>query len=154
MNQNMYTNNGPKRVMAFCVDLCIIAITFLCFTAITDKIGSLLGNILCYSTVLLYIVLPNLIFSKSLGKVIVKINVLNHNDNTVNKFKLALRDVLKYVLSIFTFGAYTLICGIMVISRKDELAIHDIIFKTHIIDPMVKQRIEEKKNKNVDPYEN
>lgn len=146
------TQNGQKRVIAFCCDMLIMT----GFILLMSGISQFIGPIICWALTMIfciaYLLIPIIKKKQTLGKIISHTKVVSFDDEEISWTKVFIRELIKYGLSIISFGLYVFIGGLMVISRKDELTIHDMILKTHVIDNDLKQKIEEKKNKEDDPY--
>jgi len=132
-------HNFERRVRAFSIDLSFATILFIVIAAILSWAGIqdnatklYLSALISYFGVLL---IPNF-FSRgqSFGKRTQKMRVVDNITNKVPRlWRLLLREIIKGLLLIYTFGLYLLVCGIMVNSRKDGRGIHDLIFKTKVI---------------------
>ncbi len=132
-------HNFERRVRSFSIDLSFATIMFIIFVMLlnlldwgTDQIKLLLAASVAYFGAL---IIPNL-FQKgqSFGKRNQKMMVVNINTNQAPKMiVLILREIFKGLLMIWTYGAYMVICGIMVNSRKDGRVVHDLVFKTKVI---------------------
>lgn len=132
-------NNFERRIRAFSIDLSFATILFGIIALILNWIGIadnsiklLLAASISYFGVLL---IPNF-FSRgqSFGKRTQKLRVVkNANGEIPPLWLLLLREIVKGLLLIGTYGFYLIICGIMVNSRKDGRGIHDLIFKTKVI---------------------
>ena len=145
MEKQIRTNNGQKRVMAFCIDCLFLAGIYLLSTGISQYLGPGLSWVVCSLAWLLYLLIPLSIFGQTLGKRLNKIKVVDLDDNELPKLKIIIRDFFKYFISVLTFGIYPIVSGIIVMSRDDEMSPHDFLFKCHVIDTTLKAKIEEKK---------
>lgn len=134
-----------RRVIAFSIDISALAITMLLVgLGIQGKLG------LKYLLVLLVFILTSivpLILSKgqTFGKRIQGIKVVNLDDSNTNTYVLILRELFKMILSISTFGIYSLVCYFALTEKGKSRTIHDYIFKTKVISTLkrdVKKREE------------
>ncbi len=152
MQNKIYTSNCSKRVMAFCLDLVFIVTTIL-VTGFSGQYITVIGAyVLCAIILLLYVIIPVLIKGDSLGRIISKLHVVSINDQEISKAHSLFRECFKFILSFATFGVYAALSGLIVLKRKDELAIHDMIFKTHIINLELNKKIEDNKYKEAESF--
>lgn len=128
-----------RRIRSFSIDMSFAILLFFLLTMLvnqfnleSDQLKLILSASIAYFGVL---IVPNF-FSKgqSFGKRVQKMKVVyNSSSETPPLILVLFREVVKGMLLVFTFGLYLLICGIMVNSRKDGRAIHDLLFKTKVI---------------------
>jgi len=131
-------NPYERRIRAFSIDLSFATIVFLVLIALinytsieSNQIKLLITSSVAYFGVL---IIPNF-FSKgqSFGKRVQKIKVVNvKTEDTPSMWILILREVVKGVLMISTYGLYLLVSGIMVNSRRDQRSPHDLLFHTKV----------------------
>ena len=77
---------------------------------------------------------------QSFGKRIQKIKIIKNTKELVpttlevpNRFYLVLREFVKCIFIILSFGLYIFIAGIVSTNREDGRTIHDLIFKTRVV---------------------
>jgi uncharacterized RDD family membrane protein YckC len=98
----------------------------------SNQINLLIGATSAYFGAL---IVPNFISrGQSFGKRNQKTMVVDvKTDKPPKLIIVILREIFKGALSIWSYGIYMVICGIMVNSRKDGRVIHDLIFRTKVI---------------------
>lgn len=131
--------NFERRIRAFSIDMSFAIILFFAFIYIVNLLNienNQLKLLLTASTAYFgVLIIPNF-FSKgqSFGKRVQKMKVVNNITSEVPSLLLLIaREIVKAVLLIFSYGAYIVVCGIMINSRKDGRSPHDLIFKTKVI---------------------
>ncbi|MBN2876745.1 MAG: RDD family protein [Bacilli bacterium] len=132
-------HNFERRVRSFSIDLSLAMVIFFLFILLlntfelgTDSIKLLIAATISYFGAL---IVPNF-FSRgqSFGKRNQKMMVISIKTNKPPKLLIAItREIFKGLLLIWTYGAYMVICGIMVNSRKDGRVVHDLVFGTKVI---------------------
>lgn len=122
-----------KRVRAYAVELSALAIVLIVVTFGIQNIYLKIGLIV--ATYFFVTILP-LFISKgqTFGKRVQQIKVVNLDGTDANVFKVVLREVFKTVLSIATFGLYSVIAYFALTEKEVSRTIHDYIFKTKVID--------------------
>lgn len=123
-----------KRVIAYATDISAVAIA-----AIIAGFG--LGNLIWAKVLLVgvaylgFSIIPYF-FSKgqSFGKRIQKIKIVKLDGTDANVMVLIGREVFKTVLSLGTFGLYSIIAYFALTEKETSRTIHDFIFKTKAID--------------------
>ena len=77
---------------------------------------------------------------QSFGKRVQKLKVIKDTKELVpttlvvpNRLYLVLRDFVKCIFIILSFGLYILVAGIVSTNREDGRTIHDFIFKTRVV---------------------
>lgn len=132
-------HNFERRVRGFSIDISLATIIFFVFVMIinafewgTDQIKLFIAATIAYFGAL---IIPNFISrGQSFGKRNQKTMVVSVKTNKAPKLPmLILREVFKGILSIWSYGLYLIICGIMVNSRRDGRVIHDLVFGTKVI---------------------
>lgn len=132
-------HNFERRIRSFSIDISLSTILFfLLLTLIntfeieSNQIKLIIAASIAYFGVL---VVPNL-FNKgqTFGKRNQKMMVVNiHTEKAPSMMIVVLREIIKGILMIGSYGVYLVVCGIMVNARKDGRVIHDLIFKTKVI---------------------
>lgn len=132
-------HNFERRVRSFSIDLSLATLVFFLFVLIlntlewgTDSIKLLIAATIAYFGAL---IVPNF-FSRgqTFGKRNQKMMVVDTLTNKPPKLIIILaREIFKGLLLIWTYGAYMVICGIMVNARQDGRVIHDLVFRTKVI---------------------
>lgn len=132
-------NSFERRIRAFSIDISMATVMFILmiviirsFETVSDELKLTLAAGISYFGSL---IIPHF-FSQgqSFGKRNQKMKVVNIKTNEPpHLIILILREIVKGVLMIGTFGFYLMICGIIASSRKDGRVIHDFIFNTKVI---------------------
>ena len=133
-------NIFDRRLRAFSIDTSLAGV--LVFALI--PLQQIPSQTRLYLAVLIYFgvfCFPDLLGKgQSFGKRIQKICVIYNTNELVptklvipNRFYLFLRDFVKCLLIIITFGFYVIIGGIVASNRQDGRSIHDLIFKTRVV---------------------
>ena len=132
MEQVTYIANFTKRMTAYLIDFSII-ITFILLCAFS-LMGWIQKAILLSGLYLFICLIPTLTQGRSIGKLIYKLQTTNLNNEQLNWWQIHLREIIKYLLFILTFGFSHVVSFFMCSERRDHRAIHDLIFKTLVID--------------------
>lgn len=132
MEQVTYIANFTKRMTAYLIDFSII-ITFILLCAFS-LMGWIQKVILIGGLYLFIFIVPCLNQGRSIGKLIYKLQTTNLNNEPLNWWQTHLREIIKYSLFIFTFGLSHVVSFFMCSERRDHRAIHDLLFKTIVID--------------------
>ncbi len=132
-------NSFERRIRAFSIDVSMATVLFLLLIIVANLFESWSqdAKLLVTASVSYFgsLIVPNF-FNKgqSFGKRTQKMMVVNIKTETPpHLIIIILREVVKGILMIGTFGFYLMICGIIVSSRKDGRVIHDFFFKTKVI---------------------
>ncbi|MDD3122200.1 MAG: RDD family protein [Candidatus Izemoplasmatales bacterium] len=132
-------NNFERRIRSFSIDMSFATILFILLAVSFNTMGIQDNQLkLFLSATIAYfgvLIVPNF-FSRgqSFGKRTQKMKVVyNDSEKVPSLIMLILREIVKGLLLLSTFGFYLVVCGIMVNSRKDGRGIHDLIFKTKVI---------------------
>lgn len=132
MEQVTYTANFTKRMTAYLIDFSIlIAFILLCAFSLMGWIQKI---ILLSGLYFLIFMIPSLTKGRSIGKLIYKLQTANLNNESLNFWQLHVRELIKYLLFIATFGFSHVVSFFMCSERRDHRAIHDLIVKTLVID--------------------
>ncbi|MFP4186952.1 MAG: RDD family protein [Acholeplasmataceae bacterium] len=119
-----------KRVRAFAIDTSGVALLAILAIPFSDVFGYVLVGL---GFIGLYFV-PYLFSSgQTFGKRIQKIRVVRSDGRPIAVWHVLLRDAFKLFLSIGTFGIYAIISFIF-LSDHASRTIHDLIFRTRVID--------------------
>ncbi len=135
----IYMNSFERRIRAFSIDISMATVMFFLLVVVIgaiDSVSSELKLTLAVSIAYFGVLIIPHFFSKgqSFGKRNQKMKIVyNSNNETPSLLLLILREVVKGILMIITFGFYLMVCGIIASSRKDGRVIHDFIFKTKVI---------------------
>lgn len=129
-----------KRVRAYAVELSALAIVVI--VASLGISNPYIKWILIISTYFLVAIFP-LFISKgqTFGKRTQQIKVVNLDGSEASNFKLILREVFKMLLSLITFGIYSIIAFFLLTEKEVSRTIHDYIFKTKVIELNSKPQI-------------
>ena len=128
-----------RRLRAFSIDTSLTAVLVL-FTIFFD----IEADIKTYIWFAIYfgVALVPYLFGtgQSFGKRIQKIKIIKNTKELVpttlevpNRFYLVLREFVKCIFIILSFGLYIFIAGIVSTNREDGRTIHDLIFKTRVV---------------------
>ena len=139
MKESIYIANFIKRSNAYLLDFGM-TILFIFMCAFT-LMGWLQKVILILGLYLLIFLIPCLNQGQSIGKLIFKLKPLHLKSHTpLAWWEIQLRELTKYSLFILTFGLSHIISYFMCSERSDHRTLHDLIFKTEVIDlkPQIK----------------
>tara|TARA_B100000749_G_scaffold280707_1_gene278127 strand:- start:42180 stop:42692 length:513 start_codon:yes stop_codon:yes gene_type:complete len=90
-----------------------------------------LGLFIAWTTVFIYFVVPQYLTGQTLGKRIVKIKVIHQDEyQNINFIQFIAREVFGKFVSIITFG----IGFMLVLTREDRRALHDLMSRTRVVD--------------------
>lgn len=132
-------NSFERRLKAFSIDSVILFLLMMVLLPLKLK-----PSTFAYLLIGIYFTISSLPYllgtGQSFGKRIQKIKVVKNvpgeviiNYSVPNRFLLLLRDIVKNILILITFGLYMFIGGIISQNRKDGRSLHDLIFNTRVI---------------------
>ncbi|MDX9692260.1 MAG: RDD family protein [Acholeplasmataceae bacterium] len=122
-----------KRVRAFAIDTSGVMLFIILALPFSTQHIYLAYGIAIAAFIGFYVFPHFLTPGQTFGKRIQKIKIVDLDGNPVKLWVVLLRDVLRVILSILTFGAY-LIIAFFVMNEKTSRTIHDYVFKTKVID--------------------
>ena len=126
-----------KRVRAFAADISglSVAVLLTAFGLTNFEGKNLVQFIVITLAFILIIILPLCLKShQTFGQRIQKIKVVNMDDREPHVIKLIAREIVKYGLSLATFGVYLILAYFFISENQVSRTIHDYIFKTKVID--------------------
>lgn len=129
-----------KRVRAYAVELSALAIVVIVASlGISNQYIKLAVIVLTY---FLVSIMP-LFLSKgqTFGKRTQQIKVVNLDGSEASNLKLILRELFKMILSLITFGIYSIIAFFTLTEKEVSRTIHDYLFKTKVIELNSKPQI-------------
>ncbi|HAX74178.1 MAG TPA: RDD family protein [Firmicutes bacterium] len=123
-----------KRMNAHALDFSMtLGILFIeCFALPSGLLQKLVVALTFYVFVVLIPLLNN---GQTLGKKMFKLQpVIMGSEKKLTWWHLHLREILKYVIMFYSFGLTHVASFFMISERRDRRAVHDLLFKTHVID--------------------
>lgn len=123
-----------KRVRAYAIEISALALALIISSLGFSKKPFIQAGIILL--VYLFVTIIPLVFSKgqSYGKRIQKIKIVKMDGTPVNPLILILRELFKTLLSLMTFGIYSVIAYFTLTEKEVSRTLHDYIFKTKVID--------------------
>lgn len=102
---------------------------------VIDPRANFIFNIFMILIVTAYmIVLPVIWHGWTIGKRLMGIRVTHVDGTDVSWLVMAKRELFILVIYSVTFGLFLLLAGVMVITRRDKRALHDLMAKTKVSD--------------------
>lgn len=124
-----------KRIKAYAADISGVVIIFMIVGFGFPSLHPTIKMLIVFFSYFLTSILPYFIAKgQSFGKRIQKIKVVKMDGTAANVFILILRELFKTVLSIGTFGIYSVVAYFALTEKFVSRTIHDYIFKTKVID--------------------
>ena len=123
-----------KRVRAYAIEISALAVAIIISSLGFGGIPLLQAGIIV--AVYMFVTIIPLILSKgqSYGKRMQKIKIVKLDGSPVNPFILVSRELFKTVLSLLTFGIYSIVAYFTLTEKEVSRTLHDYIFKTKVID--------------------
>lgn len=123
-----------KRVRAYAIEISALAVAIIISSLGFGGIPLLQAGIII--AVYMFVTIIPLILSKgqSYGKRMQKIKIVKLDGSPVNPFILVSRELFKTVLSLLTFGIYSIVAYFTLTEKEVSRTLHDYIFKTKVID--------------------
>jgi uncharacterized RDD family membrane protein YckC len=129
-----------KRVRAFAIDTSGVALIGMISIFGISPVNELFGQIFLLFGAFSFYLLPYFFGTgQTLGKRVQKIKVVMKDDRKAPIWLLVLRDVVKLILSVSTFGLYLIVATFSMSSHVSR-TIHDYVFQTKLIDLEVKSK--------------
>ena len=131
-----------RRLRAYSIDtsLAFLLVLIVTFIIYDFKISYSIKYSIVAAIYLGVYIIPNLISpGQTFGKRVQKLKVIKNRGyegkeyQVPSRFLLVLRELRKAAFTIFTFGFYLIIAGIVSNNRSDGRSIHDFIFGTRVI---------------------
>ncbi len=133
MKKVIYIANFIKRTNAYFIDFAMVM--FLILMCVFSLMGWIQIVILLGGLYLLICLIPTLTHGQTIGKKIMKLQSTHvKNNQPLAWWEIHLREITKYALCICTFGLSHIISYFMCSERSDHRTIHDLIFRTQVID--------------------
>ncbi|SOC44563.1 RDD family protein [Salinicoccus kekensis] len=131
-----------QRFFARIIDGLIVGVPIvfiLSFTSgyefVIDPGANFIFNIFMILIVTAYmIVLPVIWYGWTIGKRLMGIRVTQSDSSDVSWTTMLKRELFILVVYSVTFGLFLLLSGVMMITRKDKRALHDLMAKTKVSD--------------------
>ncbi|MBN2300161.1 MAG: RDD family protein [Acholeplasmataceae bacterium] len=123
-----------KRVRGFAIDTSAVALFVIISMPLGVYFGPLPYIVSGVSFVGFYFIPHFFTKGQTLGKRFQKTIIVDINGQEAQLWRIFLREIIKLVLSISTFGAYLILSFFFLSEKSSNRTLHDYITKTKVID--------------------